>query len=98
MIVTLRCDFTQGSNATADVIRKMGQSRLSPIFPSRFSPHPFAARTGHPLLCWCPEGERPGPRPGMSAGFRSHLRNCYKHSFELGRRHDAGVDNLLPRE
>jgi hypothetical protein len=22
----------------------------------------------------------------------------YKHGFELRRRHDAGVDNLLPRE
>jgi hypothetical protein len=34
---------------------------------------------------------------GMSGRIRSHLRSCYKHGFELRRRHDAGVDNLLPR-
>ena len=35
-------------------------------------------------------------RPECQAGFRSHLRSCYKHGFELRRRHDPGVDNLLP--
>lgn len=34
-------------------------------------------------------------RPECQAGFRSHL-SCYKHGFELRRRHDAGVDNLPP--
>jgi Crp-like helix-turn-helix domain len=35
-------------------------------------------------------------RPECQAGFRSHLRSCKKHGFELRRPHDAGVDNLLP--
>ena len=35
-------------------------------------------------------------RPECQAGFRSHLRSCYKHGFALRGRHDGGVDTLLP--
>src|SRR5215469_15885358 len=35
-------------------------------------------------------------RPEYQAGFRSHLRSCYKHGFVLRGRHDGGVDTLLP--
>src|ERR1700745_20628 len=34
--------------------------------------------------------------PECQAGFRSHLRSCYRQGFEISCRHDTGVDNLLP--
>ena len=57
------------------------------------------------LSCWlaaaAPTAWVSRPHSGLlrlecQAGFRSHLRSCYKHGFELRRRYDGGVDTLLP--